>query len=241
MITKNTYFRWLAVVLFSAGVILGTFLFGVMTWSDFEATLFDSLITEDSRIHTACPVIIGMDEVGKVKINIKNPLDTPIKNRIIFRSTDGTLSLINEIRERYDLEPGEKLDLEWTVESNDAVFNDRLILVKVRTDPTYPLDSKQGSCGVLVADFLGLPGIVIFLLVVLASVILMVAGISLWQVRNKPLSKKKNLVYRAMSALIILITAGIFVSYFGWWLIGAILLIITILAIGGIIAYFISA
>lgn len=238
MTLGKSLIRILSVVIFIIGVVVGLFVFGVAVWADFEATMFDSLINEKGTVRISCPVVINDSETGEVNLTISNRTDEPIKNRIWTKITEGAISLIDESRERYDVAPGEDIELSWTVYPDGAVYNGRLILVKIRTDPTYPLINRQGSCGILVISETNLSGNQFLITVVSISIIFMATGIIIWWLVNKPIRGKNYRVYRAMLALGIIVILGLLFGLLGYWSIGAILLILTILVIGAMIAYF---
>lgn len=233
--------RILILILFAIGLILGTVLFGLATWGDLEASLFDSATNQRGRMRISCPVMIGNKEVGKVTTTIKNPSDKPIINRVKIRMTEGFVTLYKEQLDIHKLAPGESKKLEWAVLPEDAVYGGRLIMLKVRSRPSYPFIDRQASCGVLVMDVFDLSGSQIFYSGVLLSVIFMGIGIILWRRSAKPFHKRTLAVYRSMIALLIVVIAGLVTSITGSWVLGLFLLVIVILLSGGIIAFFVAS
>lgn len=229
-----------SVVIYSCGVILGMAITGLTMWGDLEASLYDSFINYEGRQRLSCPVMISSSETGTVSTTTKNPSDKPIKSRVVLRTTEGFISMMREERDFRDLAPGESYDLEWIVNPEDAVYGGLLILVKVRTDLTYPLTDRQASCGIIVVNSQGFSGVQIFIFAVVASLVFMALGITILGVNNQPLIGKPNKVFRAMLALATLILLGMLSGLFGWWVVGAVIFIVGILLIGAIIAYFID-
>ena len=232
--------RAAAVLVYAAGALLGMMIFGLASWGDLEASLFDSAITQDGRIRVSCPIVIAENETGTIRMTIKNPSDKPIMNRVKFRATDGFVTLIQEAKERYALEVGEEKELEWVVAADDAAFGGWLILAKVRAIPSYPLVDRQGSCGILVFNLFNLTGNQTLILASTVSVLCLGTGLLLWWGTNKPLQGRKHSAFRAMLALAGLILIGFTVSVLGYWVVGGILFVIGILVVGAIIAFFIS-
>jgi len=232
------FMRFLSILIFIIGVLIGLFLFGYAVWGDFEAAIFDSLITEEGKTRISCPVIINNTESGNVKLVIRNPTDEPIVNRVWTKITNGAISILDESRERYDLQPGDKETLEWEVNADNAVYGGRLILVKIRSDVTYPLTDREGSCGIIVVNTSAITGVQIVGIVLATSIIFIVTGLVIWWKINKPLKHRDNLVFRAMVSLGAITVLGLVTGLIGFWLAGGIILIISILVVGAMIAYF---
>jgi hypothetical protein len=230
--------RYLAVIIFITGVLMGLILFGYAVWGDFEAAIFDSLIREEGKTRISCPMIINNTESGLVSLVIRNSSDKPIINRVWTKITNGAISILDESRERYDLQPGDEKTLEWEVNADNAVYGKRLILVKIRSDVTYPLTDREGSCGIIVVNTSTITGSQIVGITFSASIIFIITGLVIWWRINKPLISKDYLIFRAMVSLGVITLLGLITGFLGFWLAGGIILIISVLVIGSMIAYF---
>lgn len=230
--------RGLAVLLFSAGILLGVALFGSTTWGDLEASLFNVAMSGEKRLSTLrCPVMITTAETGTVSASFKNSLERATEFRIRTHISDGYVTLMREITSPLPLEPGERGTLEWTVTPDDAVYG-RLIMVRVYLFSKYPLPSRQGTCGILVVDWPLLTGTQYYILILAASLLSMGGGIGLWINANRPLSRVELHATYAMATLAGSVLAGIIVSLLRWWVAGVLILTIIVLMIGAIIGYF---
>jgi len=230
----------LGVLIFSAGVLLEMALFGIVIWADFEAVMFDPSIRKDAPLTTLrCPVMMTKAETGTVTATFTNPFERPIAFYTRAYISQGHSRPMGEVKTSLPLDPGETQPLHWTVTSDDAAF-ERLILVKVTVNRKHPLPSRQGECGILVVDLPCFTGNQIFTLALAASLLSMAIGAGLWVAGNRPLSGLGLDVTRAMGMLAGCVLAGTIVGLLGWWMLGVLILAITVLLIGATIGYFVN-
>jgi hypothetical protein len=240
MNSKNKIVRALGVLIFSVGVLLGTALFGAIVWADFEASMFDLNMRGAAPLKTlACPVMMTAAEAGTVRATFTNPFERPVEFIIRAHVSDGYVTLMREINSNLSLAPGETKPLEWSVAADDAAYG-RLILVRVRLAAKYPLPSRHGSCGILVVDLPYFTGNLIFAFALAASLLSMIVGAGLWVGANRPLRGLGQDVTWAMGALAGCVVTGTVFGLLGWWIVGAIILVITVLLTGAIIGYFVN-
>jgi hypothetical protein len=240
MNSKNKLILTLGVLIFSVGALLGIALFGVVVWADFEASMFDLNMRGTAPLKTlTCPVMMTATEAGAVTATFANPLERPVEFMIRAHISDGYVTLMREINSELSVAPGETKPLEWPVAADDAAYG-CLILVRVRVGARYPLPSRHASCGIVVVGLPYLTGNLIFALAFAASLLSMVVGAGLWVGANRPLKGLGLDVTRAMGALAGCVVAGTVVGLLGWWVVGVIILVITVLLIGAIIGYFVS-
>jgi hypothetical protein len=240
MNSKNGLIRTLGVFVFSVGALLGIALFGAIVWADFEASMFDVGMRGTAPLKTlTCPVMMTATEAGTVRATFTNPFERPVEFTIRAHISDGYVTLMREINSKLSLAPGETKSLEWPVTSDDAAYG-RLVLVRVRLAAKYPLPSRHGSCGILVVDLPYFTGNLVFALALAASLLSMAAGAGLWGVANRPLRGLGLDVIRAMGALAGCVVTGTVVGLLGWWMVGVIILVITVLLTGAIIGYFVN-
>ncbi|MBC8262894.1 MAG: hypothetical protein H8E47_02055 [Anaerolineales bacterium] len=240
MNSENRAIRTLGVLIFSAGVLLGMALFASAVWGDLEATLFDVSMRGSAPLTTLrCPVMMTATEVGTVTAAFTNPLERAIEFTIRTHISRGYVTLMREINSKLPLAPGETQTLEWTVTPDDAAYG-RLILVGVRLSAKYPLPSRHGSCGILIVNLPYFTGNQVGAFTFAASLLSMVVGAGLWVTRNRPLSGLGLDVTRTMGALAGCVLAGMIVGLLGWWVLGVIILVITVLLISTIIGYFVG-
>lgn len=232
--------RMLGVLIFSVGVLLGMALSGVVVWADLEADMFDTTIRGDARLTSLkCPVMITADEIGTASATFENPLERPVEFNVRTHISQGYVTLMREINSKLPVAPGEAQTLEWTVTPEDAAYG-RLILIRVRLFPKYPLRSRHASCGILVLDVPHLSGNQVFAFTLAASLLSMVAGAGSWVAANRPLRGPGREVTRAMGAVAASVLAAMVAGLLGWWMLGALIFVITMLLIGVIIGYLVN-
>jgi hypothetical protein len=216
---------------FSFGVLLGLVLTGLALWGDIEAVLFDASIGATGRISSLrCPVMITSQETGVVRATFSNPADREINLPIIIRISEGRVTLMREIRSFLPLSPGERASFEWEVTPEDAAF-DLFVLVRVHTLRMSPLPARTGSCGILVIDIPVLTGNQLFTIILVGSLLSMGTGLRIWWSANPNLVGRKQESGYAMLALLITILIGFLVNFFGFWLLGGVLFLFTLLLI----------
>lgn len=241
MNTKKKAILTLSVIIFSIGVLLGVALFGSTAWGDFEATMFDVSMSAKASLTTLrCPVMMTTAELGKITATFKNSLDRPVEFFVRTHISHGFVTLKKEIDSKLPVAAGETESLEWPVTPEDAAYG-RLILVRMRLFPKYPLPARIGTCGIIVLDLPNFTGNQIFAFTLGISLLSIAVGMGIWIVGNRPLSGLGQDVARAMTALAGFVLVGTIVSFLGLWLAGGIILVITVLLIGTIIGYFIKS
>lgn len=231
----------LGVIIFILGLIIGLAFLGFTMWADFESTLFSAAESGEARLTSLrCPVVINQTETGLIKAKVTNTLDRMATQRVDAYISDGFVTLIRTHRDLFKLDPGDSRSLEWEISSEDAAFN-IVVLARIFAKGGYPSPDRQGTCGVLVVPTSTLSGNLITIATIASSIILQMAGLGLWNWSNRPLKGKSLRAFQAMVVLTTFIAAGMVTSIMGWWLIGALIFMVSILLIGGIIAYFITA
>jgi hypothetical protein len=232
--------RALGVFTFAVGIFFGMALLGIAVWGDLEASLFDASTRADASLTTLrCPVMMTAQEIGRVSATFENPLERPVTFTIRAHISQGHVTLMREINSKLPLEPGETQTLEWTVTPDDAAYG-RLVLIRVRVSAKYPLPSRDASCGILVVDLPYFTGNQITAFALAAIVLSMVVGAGLWVVANRPLRGLAHEVTRAMGVLATSILVGLVLGLLGQWLLGTLLLVITVLLIAAIVGYLVN-
>lgn len=236
--------RWhstLGLYVFFVGILLGMLFTMMITWADFEASLFDAS-TDSSALKLEslkCPVLLNGDETGTVKASFANPADWALRRTIDTHISHGFVIMMREERTRIDLQPGEKRTLQWTISPEDAAWG-RFILVRLHVQRAGALPPRSGSCGVLVVDLPFGNGAQITAMIIGMSVLLMAIGAILWirgtEAQNKDL---RSVDYIALTLAPVIMTALV-TSMLGVWLISAILLILAVLAIVTIVTLVLS-
>ena len=225
----NLSVRKLGAILFWGGIAIGFFLGSLGVWASVEAVLFRSSISADTTLRTlSCPMVITSDEVGVVKVTVHNPLDRPLDVAIRAYISEGFVTLFREEHQRVVVEPGERQPVEWAVTADDMVWR-RLILVKVYQFGGNTLPSRQGTCGIIVVGGPFSSGNLLVGTLFGMSTILMVAGGYLWVAGNKQLLDRKPDAQRITILLTFAVVLGMVSGVMGWWLLGVLVIMLTIL------------
>jgi hypothetical protein len=227
--------RVLGVALFAVGFLLGIALAAGAVWGDLEASLFDRSMKADATLTTMrCPLLITTDEEGTVSVQVKNPTDREHERYIRTHISDGYLTLIRKVTDRFPVAAGRSETRRWTVTADDAVF-DRLIFVRIHLHGRYPLPSRQGSCGILVINVPFLTGSQLLALTLGPSLLCMALGVGLWVAGSRPLSRRRQNATAAMIMLAVVIVVALVFGFLGWWVLGLICLVIAVLFLGSIL------
>ncbi|MBN2147487.1 MAG: hypothetical protein JW726_08865 [Anaerolineales bacterium] len=215
---RNRKLRLVGVILFAVGALLGLLFLAASIWGDVEASLFDSGLKPDAALDSyTCPVMITRDEVGTVRAGISNSLDRTIKPLVRMHISDGHITLIREIDARPEIAAGETFRQGWEVSSEDAVWG-MFIFARLYVSAQYPLPSRGGTCGILVADIPVFTGAQVVGAILAVSIITIVVGIVLWAHTSKPMRGRNQERMFAMIVMSLAMLVGIVISMLGAWI-----------------------
>ncbi|MBP1694219.1 MAG: hypothetical protein H6Q37_2102 [Chloroflexi bacterium] len=231
--TNNT----ISIVLFIIGAIIGILFNAMALWPDYEASLFNSGLDADEGMGSLrCPILINDHEHGLVRASVTNPLDRNFKPDVRASISQGYVTLMRQSDQTPLLAPGETQNLHWTVNPEDAAWK-RVILFRAYQFRAYPVPSRTGACGILVVN-ISIPGSGLTILWVAASLLLMGTGMWLWVRGNQPLIYPSRNVVSAMTAMGIVVLAGIASALAALMVVGLITLVVSILMSLAMLAHF---
>lgn len=235
MNTDNQNIRRLAILIFTIGVLVGIFFFGTAIWADLEASMFDVSIPGDVRLDTlSCPQIISSSEKGIVSFTLTNTLDREVKPRVWASVSDGFITDIRRLDTTLTIAPGETKKFEFEVSAEDAVWQ-YFIFTRVYVFRASSLPSRDGYCGMLVADLADSGGKQIVIMLWLASLLSMWVGLGVWVIVNRPLIGRKLLTTWGMFWLSLLVLLGMVLGAMGSWLAGLLVFVLCVLLILGLL------
>ncbi len=238
---KNKFVSVLSITLFSIGVLLGIALMSITVWADLEAVLFNPQPRQHKPLRSLrCPIIITPEETGIIRARIKNTRDRETDFFIRAHISHGYVTLRREVITEFTLAPGESERVEWEITADDAAF-ERLVFFRITVKGGYPMPSRQGTCGVLLADVPSLKGSQIVAILLVGSLAFTLGSSGLWFATHREMLELQVQISRAMGFLAVSMVLGIGVSLMGWWVFGTLFLVIVLLAIGVIIGYFVNA
>jgi hypothetical protein len=233
--------RTLFAGLFSLGLILALALAAALTWAELEASIFDvSLIAGSQALPLQCPLALSRDETSYITASFSNPSEREVRQIVRAHISDGFVTLMREEETLLELAPGETQRLSWPITAQDAAYG-RVVLARVhalRAGPEHPY--RQRSCGVLV---LGVPvnGHIFALALAAFSLTLMAFGAyRCWRLRPKQAGRRDQATL-LMGLLGALATTALISAYAGWWVLGVVVLIVTLLVLLAVISYLLAS
>jgi hypothetical protein len=228
MISANPFNKRAAQIVYGIGVALGIVLFGISTWADLEATNygFDRYGYQASNIR--CPVLMTTSEKAVVSGRLKNTTDRSLK--AVFRIDVSSLGLWRTLNEKITIEPGETKGPSWEVTPEDRVMN-YFVFAKVYSFGTYPIPATEGSCGIFVLNIPGVNGGLIYWAVFLACVLGMGGGLYALRSEVDSAARMQAGMGQARRFLALTVFAGLLSSYFGWWVLGIVLLVVAVITL----------
>lgn len=222
--------------LFSIGFILALLLTGLMVWADVEAVSYGfPRLGNEPMSGLACPPLMNPMEEAAFSITLRNTTEQALRPRVeVFRS-EPSLGRWNENTVPYTLEPGERETNSWNVGPENIVLGS-FVLVKAYTFASYPQPDVENTCGIYVIDVFGLNGTTAYWLWLALSLSLLAVGIWLVDIRSTEAEQAagKGMARKALAFLAVL---GLIVGSAGWWPVGVIILIVTLIALPAVLLY----
>ncbi len=149
----NSSLLILGLLSYFVGLVAGLFLIVTSTWADMESTFYGFERLANAGLKgLSCPVLMTRAETGTISFDISNPTERRISPSI--KTALSTSVLPDEFNETIEIAPGETRRLEWAV-GPENVDLERFIFAKVLLYSSFPLPSREATCGIFV---LNLPG-----------------------------------------------------------------------------------
>jgi hypothetical protein len=210
------------VILTLTGILIGSLLSLLAVWADYEATAYGFARQAQAPFPgLSCPVFIGKDESGVVSVKISNPADQIISPSV--RTQVSAPSVFDMKLEHARLAPGEQITLERTVGPENVDLG-MFIFVHALVFSAYPIPARENTCGILV---LPIPiGSYLWILGTALSTALMATGIFILYKKEQLARPPHVLLFMVIATLL-----AIFFGFKGWWLPGAILIVILLLTL----------
>ncbi len=237
---KKIQLRNIGIIFFIVGILAGFLINTLAVWADFEASLFQAAIPGDEGFAgLQCPILMGKDQEGFIYASVRNPSDKTIEPNIRVNITEGSMLMMRELDEKVKVDPGESVKLSWLIKGDDAAW-DRFVAFRLYQFRSYPEPSRAASCGVYVVNLPRVDGTMLTIVLYGLSLFGMGFGIWAWKKTHQPLQKATRDIFAAMIFLAVTITCGLAVNLFGLYLLGALFLIMALLAVAVILAYLFS-
>ncbi len=235
---KNTFLRFLSIILFSVGTLVGMAFFVSATWGDVESAFYGfNQYGNETTTSMHCPILVTRTETATIRATFKNTAEKVYHPNVKFQV--GRAGAFREETTHLSLEPGEETTVEWTVTAEDMAL-ERFIFVKMSTFASYPLKDVEQTCGMLVLDLPGLSGGLVSSILVTTSLFGMGLGCLLWAAIHRPLKYRPLDALRAMISLAVAVTLGIVSALLAIWLAGVLLTALALILTGVILGNFIT-
>lgn len=219
------------------GAVIGMIFYGLLMWGDLEASLFHSPSMDNDPLESLeCPQVLTRNESGTVETRVTNTLERQIRARVRTTISEGSVLVIRQDTASADLAPGEAKTFSWTIQPEDAVW-DRFVFANVYSFPVYPIPARSGACSTLVVDVPGIPGNTLAVLIMLSAAGLMIGGLWLWVLANRPLQGRDSTLMSGMIFIFALIAIGTFLALRNMWLASGLVLIANLLSSVVLLAY----
>jgi len=184
-----------------------------MLWSEIETRIYTPK-SDSLNLAVQCPLLLSYTETGTINTVVSNSLDEeaePVVVADISRNGDA-----QEFSEILTLPPHTSKAMFWNVDASNIIFG-RMILISVTQRPYRDLQSRQGYCGILLLDLLGLRGWQMLFLICSASLLCLILGAALWLKIYTAMDEQTRTVTRAFGSLAIFASLGLVSAILRWW------------------------
>ena len=230
--------KLVAVILYSAGLILALVVAIIGFWPELEATLFDPSTSADQSLNTLrCPMVITPSDTATISAIFTNPLERPIQFLVRTHISQEYSTLLREFNHKVALEVGESEQLVWEISVDDAVYN-RLVFARVRSLRSSQIPSREQTCGILVVTVPGLTGGEIVAGLLIISLFGLVSGSVLWVRIAWPLEGQNREIAIGFGILTALVVLSSILSIWGFWALSMGMFVIIVLTFIGIFEHF---
>lgn len=218
--------RYLGLILFAVGVLVGAGLSAGIVWASIEASSFDVPFLVDEPVDSfSCPTILTPHEQATISATITNSANRETNRFISATQSQGFISYATEDRDQYVFQPGESRTLSWEISADAPVWG-RFVFARVYVHRQGVLLAQSSVCGMLSMNVPYLTGGQIFAALLLLTFGGMGAGLWLWRSSYDKLliSERRRLMMMLMIAG--LVTVTFLISWLQQWLFGGIFLLL---------------
>src|SRR5690349_9417883 len=178
---KNTFLY----ILYTVGILLGVTIATLAIWADYEAASYGFPRRAQTPFKgLSCPIFMTRDEAQIIQIRLTNSSGKKISPSI--RTEISTKLVTDEKLEFFELDPGESLLVERTIDSENIDLG-QFIFAQASVFSARPLADQENTCGVFILPMRG-NGTVI--LIIASAISLVSTIISLFLLNKSNVSKK---------------------------------------------------
>jgi hypothetical protein len=210
---------------FFLGVVIGLALSVIAIWNNLEATsYYFAGVKHPPFKGLRCPVMIAPSEKGIVTAVFNNPTNEE-DNFFYGAEISGRAFSTREIKDQIAVPPRQARNIRFPVDANDVdlLF---FILVKITILPNSVHHTQEATCGILVANILGLSGAQASIAAVFLSFAGIAVGLGLWQETSLKADRDRGRVVQTLGFVVVL---TLLAAAMGWSAIAIALIVITIL------------
>jgi hypothetical protein len=222
----------LGVLCLAVGVLLGTLLFGGITWAGLEATFYGFAKYSSEPLGTLrCPLLVTTSETATVSADFTNPSDRSVT--ILVRTDTSSPGAARREQALRAFQPAETIHVERTISAANMDLGN-FIFVKAYQYPSYKSGMKEAVCGILVVAAPFVNGALLFAVWFGASLVCLCLGLFLWLRYAPQYTQHQADTTRALKTIALMVMVGMFFSFQGNWLVGILMLavILLMLAVG---------
>ena len=216
-----------AFFIYAIAACIGLILVVSATWADVESASYGFDRRASAPFNgLRCPILMTVSEGRAITVTVKNTTDKPLSPSV--KTEISTSILPVETLESIRLSPGESKRLEWIVGA-DNIDLDSFIFFKVLVFASYPVPDRETTCGILILN-LPLSGRVLTIVAILLSVLGMGYGLFTLK-KSDPAVGPVARAARPFTFLTVVMVAGLFFSFMGWWIQNIVVLVFAALTI----------
>lgn len=220
--TKNSFYF----ILYLTGVIAGLGLILIATWGDLEAAFYGFDRVGGLRLSSlSCPILMSDSETSSFTIKINNSLERNLSPSVKV-DISAPIAPISS-NESVLLLPGESKKLEWQIGPENIDLG-RFIFARVWTYAAYPQPDRESTCGVVIHPLPINGSILTSILVVLS---LFGTGFGLYGLKQSGSLEGSGMKTSRYNLVTIIMLVGLINSFIGIWLIGVLVLAVSLLLI----------
>lgn len=222
---NNRPFLILSRVFYFAGVVIGFVLSVVVIWNNLESTdyYFEGVKYPPFK-GLRCPVMIAPTEKGIVTAVFNNP--TNEEDNFYYKvEVSGKAFSTREIEDQIAVPPHQAKSFQFTVNARDVdlLF---FILVKITIRPNSVHHTQEATCGIMVANILGLTGTQVSLAALFLSFSGIAVGLGLWQQTSPKADRGMPRVVQTLGLVVLLTLLS---ASMAWWAVASTLTVVIVL------------
>lgn len=211
-------------IIYLIGIVAGLLLTLIATWGDLEAAFYGFDRTGGLRLSSlSCPILMNNTETSSFSIKVKNSTDRKLSPSVKTDISSPIAPITSY--ENIVLEAGETKKLEWVLTPENIDLN-RFIFARAWIYASYPLPDREATCGVVVFP-LPVSGSVATWGLTLMS--LLGIGIGIYGQKQAEGHIGSGMRVSRFTLLAALVIVGIIASYAGIWLLGVVILALSLL------------